>query len=386
MSKRKKERVAFRKNMAKRTRANDMTGAYGDASREDRIGASSERVRAKGALSRHRTIITEDASAENPTADGDALSRMAVDLSECEPGQVIRIHGLNSVVEASQNGRMVRCQIRRVLKSLAIDERSIIAVGDRVWFRPHGQDEGFIEKVEPRKSLITRGYRHREHVIAANIDQLLIVSAFADPGLKPALIDRYLISAERGDAKAVIVLNKSDLVDLANYQWVIGLYSQLGYEVLPTSVKDGRGLDRLRQILSQGATAFSGQSGVGKSSLLNAIQPGLNLRVNEISEHTSKGRHTTTHAELIKLGLGGYVVDTPGLRQFEIWGIELGELEGHFIEFRPFIPNCRFPDCTHTHEHDCAVKDAADWGWIDQGRYESYLKLFFQQPLEDKTL
>ena len=128
-------------------------------------------------------------------------------------------------------------------------------------------------------------------------------------------------------------------------------------------------------------TAFSGQSGVGKSSLLNAIQPGLNLKVREVSDWTFKGKHTTTAAELIELETGGFVMDTPGLRQFELWGVVPGELEGYFVEFRAFIPHCRFPDCSHTHEHACAVKDAVYWGQIHPGRYESYRKLYQQQPL-----
>jgi ribosome biogenesis GTPase len=130
-------------------------------------------------------------------------------------------------------------------------------------------------------------------------------------------------------------------------------------------------------------TAFSGQSGVGKSTLLNAIQPGLNLRVREVSGWTSKGKHTTTNAELIRLDRGGYVVDTPGLRQFELWGIDPADVEGYFIEFRPYIPQCRFPDCSHTHEADCAVKDAVHREQIHPARYESYLKLYFQQPIPE---
>ena len=165
---------------------------------------------------------------------------------------------------------------------------------------------------------------------------------------------------------------------------MIGLYAQLGYETVATSAADGRGIGRLRELLAEarGATAFSGQSGVGKSSLLNAIQPGLNLRVREVSDWTLKGKHTTTNAELIRLETGGYVVDTPGLRQFELWDVEPGDVEGYFVEFRPYIPRCRFPDCSHTHEADCAVKDAVRWGQIHFGRYESYLKLYYQQPIE----
>ena len=230
--------------------------------------------------------------------------------------------------------------------------------------------------------MITRGYRHRQHIIAANVDQVLIVSALAEPGLKLGLIDRYLVSAEIGGVRAVIVLNKADLVDLAAHQWVIGLYAQLGYETVVTSVTDGRGLADLRALLATGVTAVTGQSGVGKSSLLNAIQPGLNLKVREVSDWTFKGKHTTTTAELIGLETGGFVVDTPGLRQFELWGTVPGELEGHFIEFRPFIPHCHFPDCSHTHERSCAVKEAVHLGQIHPGRYESYRKLYEQEPLD----
>jgi ribosome biogenesis GTPase len=381
VAKKKKVRVQFRKNRQKRTRANDLTRSY----EQGNIGSSAdapsgERVRAKGDLSRYRTVITEEPNAEVETGE-DPGSLLSVDLSACKLGRVVRNHGLVSVVEADEGGTF-RCGVRRILKTLAIDGRNVVAVGDRVWFRPSGGDEGQIEKVEARSASLTRGYRRREHVIVSNVDQLLIVSALQEPGLKLPLIDRYLISAEKGGIRPVIVLNKADLVDLALYQWVIGLYTQLGYETIPTSASDGRGISQLREILSRGTTAFSGQSGVGKSSLLNAIQPGLNLRVREVSDWTSKGKHTTTTAELIRLIDGGYVVDTPGLRQFELWNLEPGEIEAHFVEFRPYVHLCRFPDCSHTHELECGVKDAVRAGQIDTGRFESYLKLYEGVPLD----
>ncbi|RUL87705.1 ribosome small subunit-dependent GTPase A [Tautonia sociabilis] len=381
MAKKKKVRVAFRKNRQNRTRANDLTRRFeeGDLRGADPVAA--ERVRAKGALSRHRTIIQEVDEGVEPDEADDPMAALAVDLSECVAGRVLRVHGLVSVVEA-QDGRRFRCGVRRVLKNLAIDGRNVVAVGDRVWFRPGGEDQGLIEKVEPRSGTVTRGYRNREHVIVSNVDRLLIVSAFVEPELKLPLIDRYLISAEKGGVTPVVVLNKADLVSLADYQWVFGLYAQLGYEVIPCSASDGLGIDRLREVLSEGTTALSGQSGVGKSSLLNAVQPGLNLRVGEVSSWTRKGKHTTTYAELLRLDCGGYVVDTPGLRQFELWDVEPWELELYFIEFRPYIPHCRFPDCSHIHEADCAVKDALARGLIHEGRYESYLKLYHESPLD----
>ncbi len=385
MAKKKKVRVAFKKNRLKRTRANNMTLGYqgGDNPGND-ASAPNERVRAKGDLSRHRTIVQDVAEPGAPPNNdaGDPAASLSVDLSRCKPGRVLRVHGLESVVRAEDDHAEVRCGVRRILKTLAIDGRNVVAVGDRVWFRPAGPGQGLIEKVESRRGTVTRSYRHREHVIVANVDQVLIVSALEAPGLKLPLIDRYLISAEKGGVRPIIVLNKADLVDLAQYQWVIGLYSQLGYETIPTSAADGRGLARLRRVLARGTSAFSGQSGVGKSSLLNAIQPGLNLRVREVSGWTSKGKHTTTYAELIRLERGGYVVDTPGLRQFELWGVEPAEVEGYFPEFRAYVPNCRFPDCSHTHESACAVKDAVHWDQIHPGRYESYLKLYFERPLD----
>ncbi len=386
MSKKKKVRVAFKKNRQKRTRANDLTRRYDADGVAHTEPAAAERVRAKGDLSRHRTIVTDTvAPNENAAPADDAAALRSVDLDACVTGRVVRIHGLLSIVETA-DGRTVACHVRRVLKTLSIEGRNVLAVGDRVWFRDGDQAgaEGLIEKIEPRRGTITRGYRRQRHVIAANVDQILIVSALQEPGLKLPLVDRYLISAEAGDVRPVIILNKADLVEPALYQWVVGLYSQLGYETILTSAADGRGLDRLRTLLSGGTTAVSGQSGVGKSSLLNAIQPGLNLRVREVSDWTFKGKHTTTTAELIRLNAGGYVVDTPGLRQFELWGVEPRTLSGYFVEFRPYLALCKFPDCSHTHEHACAVKDAVHWGQIHAGRYESYLKLYYQKPIEDE--
>jgi ribosome biogenesis GTPase len=387
LSKKKKVRVALKKNRQNRTRANDLTRAYESTDQQPRETALTERVRAKGDLSRHRTIVT-DVNQEAPGKPVDessdaAAARRTVDTTTCLAGRVVRIHGLLSFVQ-TDDGRTFPCHVRGLLKSLAIEGRSVITVGDRVWIRPAGAGggEGLIEKVEARQGVITRGYRHRQHIIAANVDTVIIVSAFVEPGLKLSLIDRYLVAAEMGGVRPVIAFNKADLVDVSLFQWVLGLYSQLGYETIVTSAADGRGIDRLRSLLAQGVTAVSGQSGVGKSSLLNVIEPGLNLKVREVSDWTQKGKHTTTTAELIRMQAGGYVVDTPGLRQFELWGVVAGELEGYFIEFRPYIPLCRFPDCSHTHETRCAVKHAVQSGQIHAGRYESYVKLHEQQPLD----
>lgn len=385
MAKKKKIRVDLKKNRKKRARANDLTRAFEDQAPAASESISGERVRPRGEMSRRRTIVAdaEDVSAARSDADGGDASTLRVADESALLGRVVKVHGLINIVR-TEDGTTYPCHVRRVLKSMAIDGRNVVAVGDRVWFRPADErgNEGFIERIEGREGVITRGYRGRRHVLAANVDAVMIVSAFSEPGLKPSLIDRYLVAAELGGVRPVIVLNKADLVDVSLFQWVIGLYSQLGYETIATSAADGRGLDRLRALFAEGVTAISGQSGVGKSSLLNAIQPGLNLKVGEVSDWTFKGKHTTTTAELIHLELGGFVVDTPGLRQFELWGVAPGELEGYFVEFRPYIPLCRFPNCSHTHETRCAVKEAAYWGQIHPGRYESYLKLLHQKPIE----
>ena len=358
VAKNKKVRVALKKNRQKRTRANDLTRNYESQGKASEETAASERVRPKGDLSRHRTIVAESGERCGAQRQWRAVRgrdpRLHSGWSMNPPasrGRVMRIHGLICIVQ-TDDGRMLPCHVRRLLKNLAIEGRNVVTVGDRVWFRPASAsgEEGLIEKVEARRGVILRGYRHRQHVIAANVDAVIIVSAFAEPGLKLSLIDRYLVAAETGGVRPVIVFNKADLVDVSLYQWVIGLYAQLGYETIVTSAADGRGIDQLRSLLRSGVTALSGQSGVGKSSLLNVIQPGLNLKVREVSDWTFKGKHTTSAAELIRLEPGGHVVDTPGLRQFELWGVVPGELEGHFIEFRPYIPHCRFPDCSHTHE------------------------------------
>jgi ribosome biogenesis GTPase len=263
-----------------------------------------------------------------------------------------------------------------VLRTLVTDERNIVATGDRVWVLPALGDEGVIERVEARHGLLTRASRGREHVLVANVDQVVIVMALAEPDLKPHLIDRYLASAEQGGIAPLICLNKADLVDPVACQPLIGLYSQLGIPTVLTSATTGQGISRLRGRLRGRQTVFAGQSGVGKSSLLNAVQPGLGLRVREVSETTQKGRHTTTTAELIKLEFGGWVVDTPGIRQFQLWDIIPEEVEGFFPEFRPYVPLCVYPDCSHTHEDRCAVKRAVARRQISASRYHSYLGLF----------
>ncbi len=374
MGKKKKIRVDLRKNLANPARDHGWTRGFQQHGYEEDATRRDERVRARGDLSRKRTIIQDD-GAKNEGASTGAGEMPAIDLDACLPGRVLRVHRLNSVVE-TDDGRIFRCATRQLLRSLAIDDRSIVTTGDRVWIRPSTNDEGFIERVEPRHGVLTRASRRQQQVLVANVDQVVFVVSLVNPDLKPHLVDRFLASAHQGGIQPIICLNKADLADPIAYQPLVGLYSQLGIITYLTSATTGLGVDRLRERIRNRQTVFSGQSGVGKSSLLNVIQPGLGLRVREVSEVNNKGRHTTTHAELIKLDFGGWVVDTPGLRQFELWDMMPEEMEGFFPELRPFVALCGFPDCTHTHEENCAVKRAVLRRQISASRYTSYLGLF----------
>ncbi len=392
MAKKKKIRVDLRKNRSKPARQQHWTRTFQEHGAEGDHSPNKEQVRAKGELSRRRTIIQEEAGAAHGSkrvGSGAEPAMPAVDISACLPGRVLRMHGLFSVVE-TDDGRQFRCSVRRLLRSLTTNERNIVTTGDRVWIRPAPDNEGLIERVEPRHGLLTRASRGREHVIVANVDQVVIVMSLVEPDIKPHLIDRYLVSAAHGGIAPIICLNKADLVEHAFIQPLIGLYNQLGIPTFLTSTVSGWGIDCLRKCLVGRQTVFAGQSGVGKSSLLNAVQPELRLEVREVSEATQKGRHTTTTAELIRLEASGdasaprgWVVDTPGIRQFELWDIIPEEVEGFFSEFRPFVHLCGYPDCTHTHEDRCAIKRAVERRQISEQRYFSYLGLFSGEPCEN---
>ena len=277
-----------------------------------------------------------------------------------------------------ESGDLYHCATRRLLKTLATDQRHVVAAGDCVQFRPvenSDPKEGLIERVEPRHGCLCRAVRGRQQVLVANVDQLAIIASVAEPRLKPNLIDRLLVAAEKGGVRPLICLNKIDLADPADLQPLVGVYSQMGYEVLLLSAKTGFGVERFRRAILGRANVVAGQSGVGKSSLLNAIDPSLHLHVQPVSEDTEKGKHTTSTARLLPLAGGGYVVDTPGIRQFQLWDVVPEEVAGFFRDVRPYVSLCHFPDCTHTHEADCAVKNAVADGQLDERRYESYCHL-----------
>jgi ribosome biogenesis GTPase len=279
------------------------------------------------------------------------------------------------------------CQLRGRLKRERQSE-DLVVPGDEVTLaaldppRADAAGTGVIEAVAPRRSRFSRrqpGNRGawKEDLLVANLDQLLVVFACADPVPHPRMIDRYLVIAEHNEVEAVVVANKVDLCGLDAARGTFGVYEQVGYPVLYVSARTGAGLDALRDRLAGRSSLLSGPSGVGKSSLLNAIHPGLHLATGEVSDAIHKGRHTTTLAELLPVDgpMGGHVVDSPGLRQIGLWDIPPEEIAWCFPDLRPYLGACRFSDCRHGPEPGCAVAAAVADGAVSAARLDSFQRL-----------
>ena len=286
-----------------------------------------------------------------------------------------------SLVEASLRGRLKRESPGDASGRDSDGERLKLAVGDIVLVEPDARGGAWaICEILPRRSRLARrapGGAYGERIVAANVDQVVIVFAAAKPEPHPRMLDRFLVIAEANELASRIIVNKTDLVGEREAHERFVAYERAGYPIHFTSTKRGDGLGAVRSMLGGRVSVFTGPSGVGKSSLLNALFPGLSLRVGEISESVNKGRHTTVGATMIPLPdeSGGFVVDTPGLREVGMWALSTEHLDQYFPELRPFIPSCRFADCTHTAEPECAVKEAVALGAISAERYASYLKL-----------
>ncbi len=360
----KKVRVQFRRNRGATPRPNDWTEQANQSEDNEIDSQRSENIVTKGDMSRQRTIIVGD----------DAKKR-----ENYQSGIVTAMRGLYADVHDGE--RVIPCTIRRILRTRLIDERQAVVAGDRVHYsiaeKTQGVEyDGVIEEVQPRKGVLRRLSGRRLHTIVANVDQVVIVSSAGEPRPKPHLIDRYIVASLFGDITPVVCMNKVDL-DVDDFAAeLLDRFRDLGYKTLQTSTMTGEGIDELRNLLKDKESGLAGQSGVGKSSLLNAVQPGLALRVGEVGEQSEKGRHTTTTAELLQLDGGGYVVDTPGIRSFDVSPIPSAQLEAYFVEFIDHIDGCKYPNCTHTHEIECAIKDAVESGEIHPDRYESYFTLF----------
>lgn len=226
----------------------------------------------------------------------------------------------------------------------------------------------------------------QEQVLVANPDQVVFVFSIRQPRPSLRKLDRFLVVAEMNELPAIICVNKMDLASPEEARETFGIYDAIGYPVIYASAVTGEGLQALREALRDKISVLAGSSGVGKSSLLNAMQPGLGLRVREVSEATQKGLHTTRHAELFDLDGGGYVADTPGIRALALFDVEPHELDAYFRELAPLVADCQFSDCTHRHEPNCAVRRAVEEGRIAPQRYESYLRLRDEHDALDEAL
>jgi ribosome biogenesis GTPase / thiamine phosphate phosphatase len=300
-------------------------------------------------------------------------------MTETLPGRVIRLQsGFYTV--ATERGTIV-CRLRGRLKRRTIQEE-VVAVGDAVQIMILPEGSGMIEAVEPRLRAFSRldpqpkGFYRQ--ILLANPDQLVLVFACAQPTPHLRMLDRFLVVAEKNNIPAMIVVNKIDILGREEAAKLFAAYPSLGYPLFFTSTLSGEGVKELSSKLLGRISAFAGPSGVGKTSLLNIIQPGLGLRVREVYDHLEqKGRHTTNVREMFPIEGGGYVADLPGLRSLAPWDTQPEELDGYFPELRGLVADCQFNDCTHRDEPGCAVIQAVNSGRVDPERYESYLKLRF---------
>lgn len=275
-----------------------------------------------------------------------------------------RVFAGEQIVEATLRGRMKRTGEAQVL------------VGDRVALEMHSPLVATIERVHERDSVLRRrspGRARGTRPVAANVDQVVVVGSTRRPDWNPYLIDRFTAVAEANHVAAVVLVNKVDLEDSAEAHG--DAYRRAGYAVLATSTRTGVGIAELRELLTGRVSLFTGPTGVGKSSLLNALVPGLTLRTAEVSHRSGAGRHTTVSVEMHAIGQGGFVVDTPGLRDVGLWGLDPAEVGEAFPEVAPYRPDCRFDNCRHRGEPGCAVRGAVERGLVARTRYESYLRL-----------
>ncbi|MBM3197825.1 MAG: ribosome small subunit-dependent GTPase A [Chlamydiae bacterium] len=311
------------------------------------------------------------------------------------PPGTLRGHVLGIYPEGIQvlaNSTVYRCQLRGTLKKEKTRHKNLITVGDFVFLEPKNQGEGMICFVEPRRSVLSRAdnlLRRKEQLIAANIDQVVITASVVSPPLKPFLLDRYIIAAQKGQMAPIIVINKVDLLkDQAEEKQLADLckeaYTSLSIPCLFISTLTGEGLHELKTLMEGKSSVFSGQSGTGKSSLINAISHS-SLKTGQITGKTQKGAHTTTTTLLIPLDNGGFCVDTPGIRSFGVWGLSQEEIKTYFPEIQEIGISCKFTCCSHRQEPDCAVKQAVEEGRISPVRFASYLALLDTLEEEHRT-
>ncbi len=382
----------------KRVRSKDWMPDSFDDDHMDDLDSSpqSERIMPPGERDRRRAFEAAISTALENKEKDEEKSDDGAEAMEAIPGQ----RGV--VVEVSSNlcrvapdlgrdGDSLICGIRGSLSAEDSGFSNVVAVGDRVIVSQSGANQGVVKAVLPRQSVLARPDtfsnggrtrdRHRQQIIVANADQILIVASWRAPHFWSELVDRYLIAAERNDLPPIIGVNKVDLAeDMANCRATVKPYLALGYRVMFSSVLTGEGIDELRQALGGRTTVLTGMSGVGKSSLLNAVQPGLQIHTREVSGHSREGRHTTTQVSMKALEVGGFVVDTPGIREFGLGGLRRAELVRFYPEIAALAERCRFGDCSHTHEPGCAVKSAVHEEHPAAARFHNYQCIYDALP------
>lgn len=340
---------------------------------------------------KERKIITDKDRSKYKKTDTDQKKKttpLDTPMSDdSKKGQVLSISPEGILV--MNDGKQWICQLKGALKQEKNKTKNLVAVGDFVAFIPKDEQSGTIHFILPRKSILSRAdnlSRRKEQLIAVNIDQVFISCSVVNPSLKPYLVDRYIIAAQKGNMEPIIVINKTDLLSCEDidpitlevekeiYAAFIKSYTSIGIKVISVSTMTGEGIDKLKECMRNRTSVFSGQSGVGKSSLINATT-GSSLRTGEIVSKTNKGSHTTTSTHLVPLEDGGFCVDTPGIKSFGIWDLQKEELTAYYPEFAPYSSSCKFPNCSHMNEPECAVINAVENGEISELRFGSYCAL-----------
>ena len=347
----------------------------------------------KKSSKKERKIASDKDRSKYKKTDSDKLKKNKLisqeDLSHLSRGLVLSISPEGIIVDSENT--LWTCQLKGSLKQEKNRAKNLVAVGDYVLFEKKDHHTGSISHIEERKSILSRAdnlSRRKEQLIAVNIDQVIITCSVVFPSLKPALVDRYIIAAQKGNMSPIIVVNKIDLlegspegvdpitqeVESEILKEFLKAYETLNIPVVLISTKTKDGIEKLKDLMHGKTSVFSGQSGVGKSSLINAVT-GSSLKTGDVVMKTNKGSHTTTSTHLVPVDGGGFCIDTPGIKSFGVWDLDEKELLYYYPEFIPFAKDCRFPNCTHQNEPNCAVIQAVDEGNISELRFASYCAL-----------